>query len=87
MPASCIACDMISPMLSNLLSASSLNAWCFPCFTINILKAFCVIDKQKINYVHLMESQQVGLVNEVVETTQVISVEVTDLCLPRLRLY
>ena len=84
MPPSCIACDMISAMLSNLLCASSLNALCFPCFTVNILKTFCVTDKQKINYVHLMESQQVGLANEAIETTQVIFVDVIDLCLPRL---
>ena len=40
---SCNSCEIILVMLSNLLWGSSLIAWCFPCFTVNILKYFCVM--------------------------------------------
>ena len=40
---SCIACEMILAMLSNLLWASSLIASCFSCFTMKILKDFPVM--------------------------------------------
>ena len=40
---SCIACKMILAVLSNLLWASSLIASCFSCFTMKILKDFCVM--------------------------------------------
>ena len=41
---SCIACDMISAMLSNLLWASNcIVVSCFSCFTVNILKDIYVI--------------------------------------------
>ena len=35
---SCIACEMILAMLSNLLQASSLMASSFSCFTVKFLK-------------------------------------------------
>ena len=49
---SCIACEMILAMLSNLLWASSLKASCFSCFTVRVLKDFVHIpklNKTKIN--------------------------------------
>ena len=38
---SCIACEIILAMLSNLLWESSLIASCFSCFMVKILKDFC----------------------------------------------
>ena len=43
MSPSCIACEMILVMLSNLLWASSLIASCFSCFTVKILEDFHVM--------------------------------------------
>ena len=40
---SCIACEMILAMLSDLLWASSLMALCFPCFREKVLKDFHVM--------------------------------------------
>ena len=42
MSPSCIACEMVSDMLSNLSWASSLIASWFPCFTVKDLEDFCV---------------------------------------------
>ena len=42
MSPSCIACEMISAMLSNLLWASSIMTSCFPCFTVWLLENFLV---------------------------------------------
>ena len=42
MSPSCIACEMISVMLPNLLSASRLMALCLPCFTVWSLEIFRV---------------------------------------------
>ena len=55
MSPSCIACDMISAMLSNLLWASSLITSCFSCFLVNILKDLRVVDvwTEKIRLVPL----------------------------------
>ena len=54
MSSSYVASEMISAMLSNLLSASSLAATCFSCFMVN---SFCVIDfcvivisREKVGY-------------------------------------
>ena len=41
-PRVCMACEMISVMLSNLLWASSMMASCFFCFTVNSLEDFRV---------------------------------------------
>ena len=38
-----IACEMMLVMLSNLFWASSLMASCFSCFTVKIVKDFCVM--------------------------------------------
>ena len=40
MSLSCIACEMISAMLFDLLWASSIMASCFPCFTVWLLENF-----------------------------------------------
>ena len=40
---SCIACEMILAMMSNLLWATSLMALCFSCFTVKVLKYFHVM--------------------------------------------
>ena len=40
---SCITCEMILAMLSYLLWASSLMASYFSCFTVKVLKDFCVM--------------------------------------------
>ena len=42
MSLSCIACQMISVMLSNWLWASSIMASYFPCFTVRVLEDFLV---------------------------------------------
>ena len=50
---SCIACEMILAILSNLAWTSSLIASCFSCFTVKLLKDFCVIavarERSKVN--------------------------------------
>ena len=52
MSSSYVASEMISAMLSNLLSASSLVATCFSCFMVNSSKDFCVIviSREKVGY-------------------------------------
>ena len=43
MSSSCIACEMILAMLSNLLWASRLIKLCFPCFTVRVSEIFRVM--------------------------------------------
>ena len=43
MSPSCIACEMMLAMLSNLLWASSLIKLCFSCFTVRVLEVFRVM--------------------------------------------
>ena len=77
---SCIACEMILAMLSNLLWASSLIASCFSCFTVKILKELCVmtVARERSRLV-LLKAVPTGnvtpLANAAIEVPPVIAVD------------
>ena len=78
---SCIVCGMILAMLSNLLWASSLIASCFSCFTVKILKDFCVIAvaRERSRLVPLKAiptGNPTPLANAAIEIPPVITVDV-----------
>ena len=84
MSPSCIACEMTSAMLSKLLWVSSLIASCFSCFTVMILKDFCVvtvsIEKSRlVPHNTIPTGKPSPLANAVIETTPVITVDVLRL--------
>ena len=92
MSPSCIACDMLSAMLSNLLWASSLITSCFSCFLVNILKDLRVVDvwTEKIRLVPLNAiptDWPTSLANPAMETPSVILLMLLDLYLQCLWFY
>ena len=78
---SCIACEMILAILSNLLWASSLMASCFSCCTVKVLKYFRVmtVARERSRAVPLKTmatGQPTPLANAAVEIPPVITVDV-----------
>ena len=81
MSPSCIACEMILVMLSNLLWASSLIASCFSCFTVKILEDFHVmaVARERSRLVPLKAiptGNPTPLANAEIEIPPVITVDV-----------
>ena len=81
MSSSCIACEMILAMLSNLLWASSLIASCFSYFTVKILKDFRVmaVARERNRLVHLKAiptGNPTPLANVAIDIPPVITVDV-----------
>ena len=81
MPPSCIACEIILAMLSNLLWASSLIAWRFSCFKVKILKDYRVmaVVKERIRLVPLKAiptGNLTPLANPAIDVAPVITVDV-----------
>ena len=81
MSPSCIACEIILAMLSNLLWASSLMASCFSCFTVKVLKDFRVmtIARERSRLVPLKATptgRPTPLANAAIEIPPVITVDV-----------
>ena len=59
---SCVACEMILAMLSNLLWARSLMELCFSCFTVKVLKDFRVmtVASERSRLARLRQHQRAG---------------------------
>ena len=80
MSPSCIACEMISAMLSNLVLASSLIT-CFSCFTVKVLEDFRVmtVARQRSKLVPLKAmptGRSTPLANAAIEIPPVVTVNV-----------
>ena len=78
---SCIACEMILDMLSNLVWASSLIESCFSCFTVYILKDFhrIAVAGERCRLAPLKQiatGNPTPLANAVIEIPPVITVDV-----------
>ena len=78
---SCIACETILAMLSNLLWASSLIAWCFSYFMVKILKDLRVmaVATERIRLVPLQAiptGNPTPLANAAIDIPPVIIVDV-----------
>ena len=72
---------MISAKLYNLLWADSFIALCFCCFTVNILKDFCITavarEKSRLALLNVIPAgRSVPITNAEIETTPVITVYV-----------
>ena len=81
MSPSCIACEIILAMLSNLLWASSLMASCFSCFTVKVLKDFRVMtvarERSRLVPLKAMPTGRLtSLKNAAIEVRPVITVDV-----------
>ena len=81
MSPSCIACEMISAKLYNLLWADNFIALCFCCFTVNILKGFCITavarEKSRLVLLNVIPAGRSAPFADVeIETTPVITVYV-----------
>ena len=78
-----IDCEMILAMLSNFLWASSLMESCFSCFTVKVLKDFCVmpVARERSSLVPLKEmptANPTPLTNAAIEIPPVITVDIIN---------
>ena len=77
----CIACEMISAMLSTLLWASSLVASCFSCFTVKVLKDLRVMtvarERSRLVPLKVMPTgRPIPLANAAIEIPPVMAVDI-----------